>query len=51
MLPGVTLNDKVELSENLPKGELNAEAEKPIVDIFVWLLTNEPHTPLVDNDD
>jgi hypothetical protein len=51
MLPDVTLHDKGELSENLPKGELNADAEKRIVDIFVWLLTNEPHAPLVDNDD
>jgi hypothetical protein len=48
MLPDVIRNDVKPLN-NSPESNLNADAEQRIVDVFVWLLTNEADRSPVDS--
>lgn len=51
MLPDVIRNDDLKPLNNSPKSSSNAEAELRIVDVFVWLLTNEGDSNPVDSGD
>jgi hypothetical protein len=51
MLPDVIRNDDLKPLNNSPESSFNSDAEQRIVDVFVWLLTNEGERNPVDSGD
>ena len=51
MLLDVIRNDDLKPLNNSPTSSSNADAEQRIVDVFVWLLTNEGDRNPVDSGD
>ena len=51
MLPDVIRNDDLKPLNNSPEVSSNVDAEQRIVDVFVWLLTNEGDRNPVDSGD